>query len=402
MSFVNELKKQFYQLFGRETAVVVRAPGRISLLGAHIDYSEGFVLPAAIEQAVWLAAAPRDDQIVTIQAVNFEEQGQFRLPSLDVQASSVVGPWLNYPMGIAWALQESGHTLSGMDVLLISDLPMESGLSSSAAVEMAFVLAWEALSGFSLTGLEKAKIGQKAENAYLGVGSGIQDQFASVHGQANHFVYLDCRSLEHEIVGLPALPETAVILADSGVRRRLASTSYNDRPSECQEAVTILKTHLPHISTLRDVMVDDLELYGHHLPEVLRRRALHVVGECARVQAGVSALKQGDLAAFGRLIRQSQISSRDNYESSIPELDSLAAAAWQVPGCIGARFGGGGYGGVMQILAEKTAVSQIQTALSELFEQEYGRVPPMLVSSISDGAAVVDRYELAPDDESSG
>lgn len=350
-------------------------------------------MPAAIEQAVWLAAAPREDGQVVIQAINFEEKGRFQLPSLNVQASSVVGPWLNYPIGVAWALQEAGHTLSGMDVLVISDLPMESGLSSSAAVEMAFVLAWEAVSGLSLTGLEKAQIGQKAENEYLGVGSGIQDQFASVHGLANQLVYLDCRTLEHELICLPDMPKTAVILADSGVRRRLATSNYNSRPEECREATEILKAHLPEIHTLRDVTPDDLELYGHHLPEVLRRRAKHVVEECLRVRAGASALKHGDLAAFGRFIRQSQISSRDHYESSIPELDTLAAAAWQVPGCFGARFGGGGYGGIMQVLVEKTAVSQVQTAMANAFEQEYGRRPPMLVTSIANGAAVVGRKE---------
>lgn len=391
--FQDELRKQFYRLFGRETAVITRAPGRISLLGAHIDYSEGFVMPATIEQAVWLAAAPRGDDRVVIQAVNFEEQGQFRLPSLDVQASSVVGPWLNYPIGVAWAMQELGYTLTGMDVLVISDLPMESGLSSSAAVEMAFVLAWEALSKLELSGLQKAQIGQKAENEYLGVGSGIQDQFASVHGQANHLVYLDCRTLDHELIALPDLPETAVILADSGVRRRLATSNYNSRPEECREATAILKTHLPDIQTLRDVTEDDLELFGHHLPDVLRKRAAHVVGECRRVKAGVQALKHGDLAAFGRFVRQSQISSRDNYECSIPELDTLAAAAWQVPGCIGARFGGGGYGGIMQVLVEKTAVSQTQAAMSKAFEEEYGRVPPTLVTSIAEGAKVVERKE---------
>lgn len=389
MRFVDELKSAFQERFGRETAVISRAPGRISLLGAHVDYSEGLVLPATIEQAVWLAAAPRRDGRVVIEAVNFEERGEFRLPSLDVQASSVVSTWLNYPLGVAWALQEAGHTLSGMDVLLISDLPIESGLSSSAAVEMAFVLAWEAVSGLELNGLERAQIGQKTENEYLGVGSGIQDQFACVHGRSNQFVYLDCRTLEHELVPLSAGVETAVILADSGVRRRLASSNYNSRPEECREAGALLQTLLPHIQTLRDVSMDELELYGHELPEHLRRRALHVVGEIERVRQGVAALKQGDLQTFGRLIRHSQISSRDNYESSIPELDLLAATAWRTPGCIGARFGGGGYGGVMQVLVEKTAVPQIQSALAEAFEAEYGRVPPMLVTGIGEGAGLV-------------
>jgi galactokinase len=173
------------------------------------------------------------------------------------------------------------------------------------------------------------------------------------------------------------------------VRRRLATSNYNSRPEECRQATKILKTHLPHIKTLRDVSSADLAHYGHHLPEILRRRVRHVVDECQRVQAGVAALQASDLQQFGQLIRQSQSSSRDNYESSIPELDTLAAAAWDVSGCFGSRFGGGGYGGIMQVLVEKTAVSAVQSAMSHAFEKAYGRIPPMLVTSISDGASVI-------------
>lgn len=386
---IEHLNQHFTTRFGRAAAVISRAPGRISLLGAHIDYSEGVVLPAAIDRAVWLAAAPRDDGVVRIEAVDFDERGQFQLPELAVQASSVVGPWLNYPMGVAWALQERGYAPCGMDVLLVSDLPMEAGLSSSAAVEMAFVGAWQALSGFTLSDLEQAQIGQKTENEYLGVGSGIADQFASVNGRAGHFLHIDCRTMAYERVALPDGVETAVILVDSGVRRRLAASDYNSRPDECREAVAILQTILPHIATLRDVTQDDLELHTHLLPDTLRRRARHVVTECERVRRGVAALKAGDLLQFGRLVRQSQISSRDNYESSIPELDTLAAAAWAAQGCIGARFGGGGYGGMMQALVEKDAAAPVQHAMQSAFERAYGRIPPALVTTIGDGAAVI-------------
>ena len=389
MDTTAQLKEIFARQYGRSPALLIYAPGRVSLLGAHVDYNEGWVLPAAIDRGVWLLAAPTDDQLVTIEALNFDESGQFRLPYLEVQASSVLGNWLNYPLGVAWTLQERGLTLSGMDVLLASDLPMGAGLSSSAAVEMAFVLAWEALGGFVLTGLEKAQVGRRTENDYVGVNSGIMDQFVSIHGRSHHFVYLDCRTLEHELVPLPAEPETAVLIADSGVRRRLVHNGYNNRPAECAEAVRLLQPHLPHVRALRDVTADELMIHGHLLPDHLRRRVQHVVGEIDRVHAGVEALRRGDLRRFGRLMRESQVSSRDNYENSLPELDVLAAAAWGVPGCLGARFSGGGGGGMMQVLVEKTAVSAVQTAMQQAFIESFGREPAFFDATISDGARVV-------------
>lgn len=381
MELLDELNTHFYRLFGRETAVIARAPGQINLLGAHLQDSEGVALSATIDLAVWVAAAPTDNNLVTIHALNFEEKGQFQLPSLDVHASSVVGTWLNYPVAVAWALQSAGHTLTGMDVLLISDLPMGVGLGSSSAVAMAFVLVWEALSDFSLSPLEKALIGQRAENDYLGANSRVAEPYISLLGESNHIVSLDYRTLAHSLLPLPADGETAVILADSGVRRPI----NHHLAQECQSATVILQAYLPHIKTLRDVSLDDLELYGHHLPVPLYRRALHVVGECARVQTGILALNAGNLASFGRLIRQSHISSRDHYGSSLPELDSLAASAWAVSGCIGARFAGNS-GGVVQVLVEKTAVSATKAAMLAAFKKEYGRVPHLLETAVGAGA----------------
>jgi galactokinase len=347
------------------------------------------VLPGAIEPSVWLAAAPTTDNRVTIHALNFGETAAFQLPHLELFASSVGGNWINYPMGVAWALQKAGQSLVGMDVVLVSDLPAGAGVSSSAAVEMAFLLAWEALAGFRLDDLSRAKIGQKTENEYVGVNSGVMDQFACVASRANQLIFLDCRTLTHELLPLP--PNVAVVLVDSGVRRQLAGSNYNDRPAECREATAVLQQYLPQIKTLRDVSLDDLELFGHHLPQNLRRRATHVVGECARAQAGAAALRQGDVTTFGRLMRQSQISSRDNYENSTPELDFLAATAWTTAGCYGARFGGGGYGGFMQILVEETAVPDLIESINDAFMGEYDRIPPSIITKLVGGAKVVDR-----------
>ncbi len=375
--------QQFMVQFYRKPTLLARAPGRINLLGAHVDYIEGWVLPGAIDRAVYLAAAPRSDATITIHALDFDQQASFSIASLRSPVSQPT--WLNYPLGIAWALQENGRSLTGMDVVVAGDVPIGAGVSSSAAVEMAFLLAWEAMGSYKLDDLTRAQLGQQTENQFLGVGSGMMDQFASVHGQANHLILLDCRTLAHERIPLP--PDTAVILADSGVRRQLVHSNYNDRPRECRQAAAILRQYLPQVRTLRDVSPQMLAQYGRFLPKSLRRRAQHAVGECVRVRAGAAALRQGDVAAFGRLVSESQESSRHNYENSLPQLDLLAEAASAVDGFYGARFGGGGFGGFMQVLVKATAVASVQAAMREAFEREYGRVPDMFTCQIGGGAA---------------
>lgn len=374
--------REFAKRFGREAAVLVRAPGRVNLLGAHVDYIEGWVLPGAIDRAITLAAAPCPDPAVTVHALDFGESISFSLrPPLSPLSSPA---WLNYPLGIAWALQQNGRSLTGMDVVVAGNVPIGAGVSSSAAVEMAFLLAWEALGGYELDDLARARLGQQTENQFLGVGSGMMDQFASVHGQANCLILLDCRTYTHELLPLP--PDTAVILADSGVRRQLVKSHYNDRPQECREAAAMLRRYLPQVRTLRDVSPGMLAEYGRFLPDILRRRVQHAVSECERVLAGAAALREGDVVAFGRLISESQTSSRHNYENSLPELDLLAEAAGSVEGCYGARFGGGGFGGFMQVLAKKTAVAPVEAAMQEAFERKFGRTPQMFTCQIGDGA----------------
>ena len=382
----------FQLAFNQPPTVVARAPGRVNLLGAHIDYSEGWVLPAAIDRSAWVAAAPSGDDEVVIEAVDFGERAAFRLDWLmsSTLESAEVPAWLRYPMGVAWALYEAGQKPVGMKAVLTSDVPMGAGVSSSAAVEMAYLLAWEQLSGFRLDNLARAQLGQRAENEYLGVGSGLMDQLASVNGRSNHAVLLDCRHLTHEWVPLPE--KTAVLLVDSGVRRQLAKINYNSRPDQCRQAATILQQHLPQLRTLRDLSHADFERYSHHLPMELRRRARHVVEECARVQAGVDALKRGAVDHFGQLVRQSQLSSRDNYQNSIPELTVRAAAAWSVDGCYGSRFGGGGFGGFMQVLVDKEAITAVSDHIATTFEKAFGRTPPMFTCQIGDGAEVVSSH----------
>ncbi len=223
----------FSTSFGRAPSILVRAPGRINLLGAHVDYNEGWVLPAAIDRALWLAAAPLSGGEVVITSVSYGQQGEFLLDSLD--AANCRPRWLALPMGVARTLESAGFQLNGMSAAVVSDLPVEAGVSSSAAFEMALIMTWEALSGFQLNGVERARLGQRVENEFLGVGSGIMDQFACVHGLTNRMLLLDCRTMAYEY--LPVTGSVAIIVSDSGVRRRLADIDYNSRPEECRQAL---------------------------------------------------------------------------------------------------------------------------------------------------------------------
>jgi galactokinase len=346
------------------------------------------VLPAAIDRAVWLAVSPAEDNHVTLRALDLDQQATFHLSDVNPQSlTSNSQSWLNYPAGVAWVLQKAGYSLSGLKGVYTSTIPIGAGISSSAAVEIAFILAWETLSGLSLSGMERARLGQRVENEYLGLKSGIMDQFASVHGAADHLILLDCRTLRHELIPYPA--GTAIVVADSGVRRELASSEYNVRRSQCEEAVELLRPYIPHLRTLRDVSTEEFELYAHRLPDLLRRRARHVVEECARVLVGAELLRRGHMDGFGALVRQSHVSLRDLYEVSILELNVLAAAAWQVPGCYGARLTGAGFGGCVIAVVRKEAAGEVQQMMSDAYQQEFGRKLNIFVCEVANGARII-------------
>ena len=388
MTLQAKLQQVFRNRFGREAQLIVRAPGRVNLLGAHVDYNEGWVLPAATEQAVWLAVGKGDDNAVRIKALDFDgEEASFSLDELPARDSDEAVSWVDYPRGVAWTLLNSGHDVAPIDAVFAGNVPIGAGVSSSAAVEVAFLAAWNSLGDLALSGLQQAKLGQKTENQYIGLASGIMDQFASIHGCNGRLMLLDCRTLAHELVPLPE--NCAILIADSGVRRELATSEYNVRRSQCDEAVATLKAFLPGIRTLRDVSQEDFEMTAHHLPILLRRRAQHVIEECQRVLQGADLLKRGDVAAFGRLIRRSHISARDLYEVSIPELDLLAATAWQVEGCYGARLTGAGFGGCIVVLAEAEAVDDVAAKLRQQYQAVYSRTPRIFTTKAADGVRVM-------------
>ena len=384
------LLELFREELGGEPAIVVRAPGRVSLLGGHVDYNEGWVMPAAIDRSIWLAARSRDDLRLRVYSQTMEECRSVSLqpipapPAKRPQAEPV--GWMDYLLGVAWVLQSSGQPVRGLDAVLVSDLPAGAGVSSSAALEVAFLMAWQALEGRSLDRMELARMGQRVENDYLGVQSGIQDQFASLHGQEDHLLFLDCRDLHWQAISLPT--GYGILVADSGVRRTLLEGGLNDRRAECALALEQLRASGLQLQGLRDLRMEQLEAAHGVLAPKLYRRARHVVEECARVRLGTHLLEAGKIEEFGKLMQASHMSSRDLYEVSNAELDTLAETAWRSPGCVGARLSGAGLGGCVVALVRLQAAAELESQLAGAFRQRFSRSPDLFQCRLSDGASV--------------
>jgi galactokinase len=365
------LTDSFQQQYNLSPTVVARAPGRVNLLGEHVDYNDGFVLPAAIDRAVQVAAAPSKDETVILAALDLNERVSFNLGNLgekiDVNGQPLPA-WARYPAGVAHVLQQEGLAVKGMRAVFTSDVPIGAGLSSSAAVEVAFAVTWRALGGWKRAALQIARLCQRAENQYVGVNCGLMDQFASACGKEGHALYFDTRSLEWQPVPLPT--GTAVVIANSGVRRSLASSAYNERRAACEQAVEILRQHMPNIRSLRDVSSVEFAAYSEYLPPIVRKRAEHVVKEIGRVQDAVVALRRGDAQLFGGLMFSGHASLRDLYEVSCPELDALVSIARQLPGCYGARLTGAGFGGcTVNLVNEANAEAFIQNLKNSYLKQ---------------------------------
>lgn len=348
--------------------LLASAPGRVNLLGEHVDYNNGIVLPIAIDRRVNLAVRLRQDEEIHLTALDLQESVSFRLKDLTARMTLEGNPlprWTLYPAGVAWALLNKGFSVCGMDAVFTSTVPIAAGLSSSAAVEMAFAVAWQALGGWEADRMTLARIGQLAENQYVGVNCGLMDQFASAHGISLHALWFDTRNLEWRPVPMP--PNTTVVVADSGVRRELASSAYNDRRSACEKAVEILKSRLPNIHSLRDVTSDQLEANQDILPNEIYKRAKHVVDEIERVNQATAHLLKDDAVQFGRLMLAGHISLRDLYEVSCPELDALVEIATDLPGCFGARLTGAGFGGCTVNLVQADLADSFIALLRERY-----------------------------------
>ena len=365
------------------------APGRVNLLGEHVDYNDGMVLPAAIDRSVRLLARARPDRLVTLRAQDLNETVTFSLDALPSKADVLGHPlpsWALYPAAVAWALQEKGLATSGIQAAYESNVPIGAGLSSSAAVEVAFGALWQQLGGWTASRMELAKLCQRAENAYVGVNCGLMDQFASANGVEGHALYFDTRSLEFYPVPLPE--NTVIVIADSGVRRTLATSAYNDRRAACEQAVALLKPHLPGIKALRDVTPSDFARLSHYLPELVALRAQHIVEECARMEEAAVVLKAGNADAFGRLMLAGHASLRDLYQVSCPELDVLVNTASLLPGCYGARLTGAGFGGCTVNLVESSQAEAFIASLKQAYETTTRRKAEVYLCRASRGVHV--------------
>jgi galactokinase len=380
----------FRQRFSQEPRYVARAPGRVNLLGEHVDYNDGFVMPVAIDRATYIAFSPASMEQTIIVAADFSEVAQFTrgtLPGKTQPDGSPLPEWAHYPAGVAWALGEAGLSTPAMLAAFSSDIPRGSGLSSSASIELAFGVAWSILGGWSLPMMQLAQLGQKAENRYVGVNCGIMDQFASACGEVGRLLLLDCRSLEYRSLPLPE--DTLIVVADTSVRRKLSSGGYNERRAACEEAVRLLARDLPGIKALRDVSAEAFNRFSWQLPALVEKRARHVVEEIERTRQAIPLLEQGQTAAFGQLMNACHISLKDLYEVSTPELDAMVQIAQSLPGCLGARLTGAGFGGCTVNLVERDQADLFARSLAPEYERRTGLHPEIYICQASGGAGLL-------------
>lgn len=383
-TIASDLRNSFGELYG-EPARVYRAPGRVNLIGEHTDYNDGFVMPVAIDLCVWVAIARRVDRKLLVRSINFPDTVQVDLEAKDARARN---HWSDYVQGVAVILARAGCRLQGANLLIRGDVPIGAGLSSSAAIEVATALALLDNSELIADRVELAKLCRSVENEFVGARVGIMDQFVSCCAQAGRALFLDCRSLDYRLLPLP--PNVSLITCNTMVKHRHASGEYNSRRAQCEEGVRLLSRSLPHIRALRDVTAEDLEHHGHNLPETIRKRCRHVVLENARVSAAATALQGGDLATFGRLMKESHSSLRDDYEVSCPELDLMVELAEKQEGVYGTRMTGGGFGGCTVNLVKPDAAAEFEQSVSVAYEKATGLSPQILVTSAADGVGEVE------------
>ena len=380
-----DLAKQFQVLFGASPKIY-RAPGRVNLIGEHTDYNDGFVMPAAIEFYTWIATAPRQDRKLLVHSTNFLESAEIDLEGDEPRPRN---HWSDYVFGVAVMLQRAGHRLRGASLLVHGEVPIGSGLSSSAAIEVATGFALLEASGLPLHRVELAKLCQRAENDFVGARCGIMDQFISCCGRAGHALVLDCRSLDYRPLPLPG--QVSLVICNTMVKHELASGEYNTRRAECEEGVRLLSRFLPQLRALRDVSLQDLKKYSAHLPETVFKRCRHVIGENARVTEAAAALESADLSTFGRLMHDSHVSLRDDYQVSCAELDLMVELAEKFPGVFGARMTGGGFGGCTINLVANESVAEFKCHVASAYEKSTGLAPRIFATTAAEGVAEVHR-----------
>ncbi len=377
------IEQAFQKAYGTKPEVVVRAPGRVNLIGEHTDYNDGFVLPAAIDRTITYAGRRRTDRCVRAYSSDFQASVDFRLDEIQKDTQH---PWSNFLRGVSKFLEEDGHRLSGADIAFGGNVPREAGLSSSAAVEVGAATFWKKLLNLDLDPVYVVKLSRRTENEFVGVPCGIMDQFISALGRRDHALFLDCRDLSYRHVPLAA--DVKIVVCNSGVKRALAQSEYEVRLKQCRQAVAQIASTGLAVKSLRDVKMSDLETARGVLSELLLRRARHVVSENQRVLEAVKVLESGDLERFGELMNESHESLRDDYEVSCRELDTLVELAWKQPGVLGARMTGAGFGGCTVNLVHADAAEAFALAVAKGYQEALGLKAEVYICQASDGALI--------------
>lgn len=384
---ITVIKQAFAKVFGdADGLTIVRAPGRVNLIGEHTDYNDGYVFPMAINFDIVMAVRKRPDQLVRIHALDLARTVAFSLA--DPIGYDAEERWSNYLRGVLWALQEAGVKLDGMEIAFFGTIPQGSGLSSSAALEVATALAVKHLTGFDLALPELALLCQKAENDFVGMKCGIMDQFISLLGREGRALLLDCRSLDYEQIPLE-LGDYRILVCHSGVKHSLVDSEYNRRRAECETGVRILAAEFPAVRALRDADLDMLTACRDRMAPVIYQRCHHVITENERVLKSVAALKAGDLKRFGELLNQSHDSLREDYAVSCAEIDLLVTLARKVEGVLGARITGGGFGGCTVNLIHVEAIDDFKRQVLPEYRKQTGIEAQVYVSTAANGAEIL-------------
>ena len=386
---IQQLRSKFEKVFGTEADHTFFSPGRINLIGEHTDYNGGHVFPAAISLGTYGAARKRDDNLLRFYSANFEDKGIIEVPLEDLRFEKEHN-WTNYPKGVLHFLQKAGYVIDkGMDIYVFGNIPNGSGLSSSASLELLTGIIAEKLFDLKLDRLDLVKIGKQTENEFIGVNSGIMDQFAIGMGADQRAIYLDTNTLEYELVPLD-LKDNVVVIMNTNKRRELADSKYNERRAECEKAVEELKQKLS-IATLGELNEWDFDEYSYLIQDENRlKRARHAVLENQRTLQAQAALQAGDLGKFGRLMNASHVSLEHDYEVTGLELDTLAHTAWEQEGVLGARMTGAGFGGCAIALVRKDAVEAFQKNVGQKYEEVVGYAPSFYIAEIAGGSRVLD------------
>ncbi|SFC34232.1 galactokinase [Parapedobacter composti] len=379
----DSVRTKFQELFN-DTPLLIRSPGRVNLIGEHTDYNGGLVLPAAIDKNIVLAIGKRDDDSVQLYSLDQQQTHQATLHTLD-RAPQL---WPDYILGVVQQLQKRGFALQGFNLVFGGDIPQGAGLSSSAALECATAFALNELFGFGIARLDLALIGQAAENEFVGVKCGLMDQFASVFGQAQQLIKLDCRDFSYEYIPFNT-PDLRIVLFDTQVKHSLASSAYNERREQCEYGVSLIQRHHPQVTSLRDATLEQVERYVKPENEVVYNRCHYVVAEIQRLQDACEDLRRDDFVAFGKRMFETHAGLQHQYEVSCAELDVLVDLVRDDDAVLGARMMGGGFGGCTINLVKADQTQRVIDTVVRLYAEKTDKHAQAYVANIAEGTAII-------------